>query len=373
MKRNDGFTLVELVVAIAASSLVTIAAVSLLLLGARTQKISLDDAGEQQTTRIVMSLLEEMAGRGEFNLVEATDNGWQLWSCENPAAPDKSEGSEDAVVFSYKEGSIYRGEAEGNAPLLTGLNKAAVNMEPNNVVRLSFETAQGGSYVTRVHCRTMDILEGADTSPETIVDGTDAAGKVDNDNVGTNVSESVTGDGVANRIAFLQTLAREYNGGANDGRITATGQYYSEWYLDAVYDSGYAQNPGWNANTPWCACFLSWAAVQDWSAINSEVGNGNVTANAPFVFANVDDGMARFQNSSLGGAWKTTNPLPGDYIFFDWTAPYTDPSHVGVVLDVDGNYIYTIEGNSSNKVAVRVYGIDDDAIIGYGVLPAFNS
>lgn len=367
MKRNDGFTLVELMVAIAASSLVTIAAVSLLLLGARTQKISLDDAGEQQTTRIVMSLMEEMAGKGSFNLIQADGSGgWQLWKCANPAAPQ----SGDTVVFAYKEadeiGSIYRVGTSGEETLLlTGLKDAAVNMEPNNVVRLAFETARGGSYVTRVHCRTMDILEGADTSPETIVDGTDAAGKVDNDNVGTNVSESVTGGEAEKRIAFLQTMAGEYLGGANDGRIHGNGQYYSEWYLKAVYGSGYAQNPGWNANTPWCACFLSWAAVETFGDDLK-----------PFAFANVDDGMARFK---LAGKWKETGPLPGDYIFFDWTDLKKDPSHVGVVLDVDDanddgiwDTVYTIEGNSSNKVAVRVYGIHDDAIIGYGVLPAFN-
>ena len=59
--------------------------------------------------------------------------------------------------------------------------------------------------------------------------------------------------------------------------------------------------------------------------------------------------------------------------------PKDKPGAEGTVLDVaneivDGvtrTYIYTIEGNSSGRVAVRKYKIGDPVIMGYGVLPDF--
>ena len=63
------------------------------------------------------------------------------------------------------------------------------------------------------------------------------------------------------------------------------------------------------------------------------------------------------------------NPLPGDLIFFDWIVDANDDSdHVGVVLTVANDYIYTVEGNSGDMVAVRRYRVDDPRIMGYGVL-----
>lgn len=78
--------------------------------------------------------------------------------------------------------------------------------------------------------------------------------------------------------------------------------------------------------------------------------------------------MKRFQNGSYG-QWRErgTEPVPGDYVFFDWDKG-TDPDHVGAVLCVDGNQLYTIEGNSGGRVAVQRYSLGDSRIVGYGVL-----
>ena len=79
--------------------------------------------------------------------------------------------------------------------------------------------------------------------------------------------------------------------------------------------------------------------------------------------------MASFKES---GKWRNPNdannmPIPGDYVFFDWDGG-TDPDHVGAVLCVKGDYLYTIEGNSGGKVAVNRYPLSDKRIVGYGVL-----
>ena len=354
MKRNDGFTMIELLVTVTAGALVTLAAVALLLMGTRIQHGSTTDVKEQQTVRTVLTLMEQMAGSGQIRYIENTYDGWRLWD-KDAEDPDKE------VVFEYiiTEQTVYSGSRSAGVPLLTGLNDAGVTLENDQLLRLSFDTARGESYVTRIFCRTAKVeedkgedVEDAESIFEFVEDKT----------------EALEGSVEAYRLAFLEALAGEYAGGNNTGKIlnpiTLEGgvpqsyDYYSEWYIGS-----YAANSGWNKDTPWCACFASWAAVK----------SGVLPASGPFKFANVDTGMAAFQNTANGGQWKTDDPKPGDYIFFDWSGEKKDPAHVGVVLDVDtvNHVLYTIEGNSSNRVSVRKYNLSEKTIMGYGVLPQF--
>jgi hypothetical protein len=71
------------------------------------------------------------------------------------------------------------------------------------------------------------------------------------------------------------------------------------------------------------------------------------------------------------GKDQSTEVIPGDLIFFDLEPdPEGEPKadHVGVVLTVLNGKVYTIEGNSFNRVRVRDYLADDSTILGYGVL-----
>lgn len=161
------------------------------------------------------------------------------------------------------------------------------------------------------------------------------------------------------RFEFLKTLAGQYD---SRGEIKGGSDYtyFSEWYID-----NYESHPGWNQYTPWCGCFLSWAADQQKASIDG----------APPRFADVDEGMAKFTEN---GKWRRPNdahnmPIPGDYVFFDWDGRNDpdggkDPDHVGAVLCVEGNFLYTIEGNSGGRVAVQRYDLNDPRIVGYGVL-----
>ena len=62
-------------------------------------------------------------------------------------------------------------------------------------------------------------------------------------------------------------------------------------------------------------------------------------------------------------AWYTSNPQIGDQIFF---TNGTRICHTGLVYKVDSVYVYTIEGNTSNRVAKRKYKLTDTTIAGYG-------
>lgn len=334
MKRNNsGFTMVELLVTVAVSSIVLAAAASLMLLGLRVHQTTQKEAGEQQTVRIVLSALEDLSASGKIYRVEQLSDGWQLQG-------KTADGKSGAVLLRYKSGKLTSGTS-GDQVLLDNLRGARVDLN-GSLVTFSFSTASH-SYSTSVFCRTG-------------IDG-DSVGKAEAEDI---LKETPTLPAAADltetekkaRFAFLQKLADQYD---SRGEIllenTSPYKYFSEWYI-----GGYAANkPGWNQYTPWCACFLSWAADQMKNSID-----GN-----PPRFAKVDDGMKLFCDDQWRDSGAT--PIPGDYVFFDWDGD-SDPDHVGAVLCVDGNQLYTIEGNSGGRVAVNCYPKNDPRIVGYGVL-----
>lgn len=347
MKRNEGFTLIELVVTLVAAALVTFAAASLLLMGTRIQHASNDDMSEQQTVRIVLTLLEDMAGSGDIGKISHTYGGWKL-----------HERGTFKVLFEYvaEDQTVYQGDAANAAPLLTGLNNAGVTMD-DKLMTLSFDTDRGDRYKTQVYCRIGIDEDGLDQNVDDLEDA---------------VEQEMAQDGIPRaeeRLKLLNNLLKEYAGGKNTGRIqepivnNGTNEpyaFYSAWYI-----GGYQGKDGWNADTPWCACFVSWAAVKSGLLVKNDPNH--------LVFANVDAGMQAFQNTDGWQDAAGATPYPGDYIFFDWTGDRRDPSHVGVVLDVSDDTILTIEGNSSGRVAIRQYDRHSEDIMGYGTLPAFKN
>lgn len=330
MKRNNsGFTMVELLVTVAVSSIVLAAAASLMLLGLRVHQTTQKEAGEQQTVRIVLSALEDLSASGKIYRVEPLSDGWQLQG-------KTADGTPGAVLLRYNSGTLTSG-TRGDQVLLDNLRGARVDLD-GSLVTFTFATA-AHSYSTSVFCRTG--IEGDSVGKE------DAQEKLENPTLPTLPS---TAEKDA-RFAFLKTLAGQYD---SRGEIlpenTSPYKYFSEWYI-----GDYAKNPGWNQYTPWCACFLSWAADQQKASINGD----------PPRFAKVDDGMKLFRD----GQWRDSSatPIPGDYVFFGWDRD-SDPDHVGAVLFVDETQLYTIEGNSGGRVAVNCYPKNDPRIMGYGVL-----
>lgn len=338
MKRNNsGFTMVELLVTVAVSSIVLAAAASLMLLGLRVHQTTQKEAGEQQTVRIVLSALEDLSASGKISRVEPFSDGWRLLG-------KTADGKSGAVLLRYNSGKLTSG-GSGDQVLLDNLRGAQVILD-GSLVTFTFATA-AHSYSTSVFCRTG--IEG------------DSVGKAEAQEKLEELKKpnlpgaaDLTDTEKAARFAFLQTLADQYD---SRGEIIGGKGYFSEWYIRS-----YKDNPGWNQYTPWCGCFLSWGAEQQRDTINGD----------PPRFADVDEGMEKFKDSRMwreGGA----TPIPGDYVFFDWDGRNDpdggkDPDHVGAVLCVEGDFLYTIEGNSGGRVAVNCYPKNDPRIVGYGVL-----
>ena len=120
---------------------------------------------------------------------------------------------------------------------------------------------------------------------------------------------------------------------------------------------------GFEEHVHWCACYVSWCANEC----------GYIEKGIIPKFAGCENGIAWFKEKNL---WhdrgESYYPIVGDIIFFDW---YDDngnqngtSDHVGIVTrtDIDNRTIYTIEGNTSNKCAERMYSFDDVQVMGYG-------
>lgn len=339
MKRNNsGFTMVELLVTVAVSSIVLAAAASLMLLGLRVHQTTQKEAGEQQTVRIVLSALEDLSASGKIYRVEPLSDGWQLQG-------KTADGTPGAVLLRYNSGTLTSGTS-GDQVLLDNLRGARVDLD-GSLVTFTFATA-AHSYSTSVFCRTG--IEGDSVGRE---EAEDILKKTPTLPAAADLTETEKDA----RFEFLKTLAGQYD---SRGEIIGGSGYFSEWYIRS-----YKDNPGWNQYTPWCGCFLSWAADQQRDTING----------APPRFADVDEGMKGFKDSRMWRERGDANnmPIPGDYVFFDWDGRndpdgVKDPDHVGAVLCVEGNFLYTIEGNSGGKVAVQRYDLNDKRIVGYGVL-----
>lgn len=341
MKRNEGFTLVELLVSFTVGAIVALAATSVLLLGLRFNAISGGTAQRQNTTRILLTVFENLATEQQITTVNSDFDSWVINGSTGPL-----------LTYSADDQIIYSGSEDNKSVLVEGIVASHVKLN-GNLLSFYVET-EDGSYSSSVYCR--NSLTGSST----YIDSDTIADKIVNDfqngvndpytKLNENGETNLTIE--PNQLEFLRTLVGELG---STGRIIgdANGTYYSEWYQS-----------DWPKDTPWCACYISWALDQSQTS-------------PQFREANVDKLLTHFAISRYEN--PNFNPKPGDIIFFDWDGG-EDPEHVGVVLyayrqgdeSAPVTYIYTIEGNSAGIVAVRKYRADDPRVIGYGSMTWTN-
>lgn len=133
------------------------------------------------------------------------------------------------------------------------------------------------------------------------------------------------------------------------------------WYFDNEYTDFYN---GKKQGASWCDIFADWCFVKTYGVDNAlrllcqpakSSGAGCLYSMRYYIKAN------RF----------FAFPEVGDQIFFGKKGDISASSHTGIVVNVDDNKVYTVEGNKNNKVTKCSYKRSDTTIIGYG-RPAYD-
>jgi len=121
----------------------------------------------------------------------------------------------------------------------------------------------------------------------------------------------------------------------------------------------YAENPlvcdaiGWDVQRqPWCAVFVVWLFIESFGFYSGSHMMYGCSAGCR--------NQADFYKDN--GAFYPT-PQKGDQIFFYAEG---DINHTGLVVDVSGSTITTVEGNYSDMVSQNTYFVGDPSIAGYG-------
>lgn len=124
---------------------------------------------------------------------------------------------------------------------------------------------------------------------------------------------------------------------------------YDEVTGTYVNDTKY--NHWYNMEGAWCAMFVSWC----WY-------HAGLSQDLLLKYCSVSVGCEWCKQQGIFKYKEDYHPKSGDIIFF----LSAGSSHTGMVVYADDNYVYTIEGNASNRVDVWRWSLKDARITGYG-------
>lgn len=113
----------------------------------------------------------------------------------------------------------------------------------------------------------------------------------------------------------------------------------------------------------WCDIFVDWCFVH---IFGEELGRKMLYQPTQSAGAGCLYSAGYFKQHN---AFHKANPRVGDQVFFSYSAG--EYSHTGIVVDVNGNTITTVEGNTSDSVGRRTYETSNYSIAGYGT-PDWN-
>lgn len=122
----------------------------------------------------------------------------------------------------------------------------------------------------------------------------------------------------------------------------------------------------------WCCAFATWCTRQ--AGVSAAVVKTEISCTRLITWMR--------SNSTYHKRSSGYTPRTGDLIFFqsnNEAAEYT-ASHIGIVMYVDGDTVYTVEGNADNsgaanlgdRVCIKSYKLSNTYIVGYGV-PAYTT
>lgn len=170
----------------------------------------------------------------------------------------------------------------------------------------------------------------------------------------------------------LGYLEKKTNAMLEDKTANAGSANYTKYARDLDAVPGFYN--GKKNGYPWCDVFVDWLFVTCFGAEKAK----EMLCQPGFSYGAGCGYSARYYKEQgrfyePGGEGEAA-PQPGDQIFF-WNAGRSDVAHTGLVVAVDGDFVHTIEGNTSTSSGVvsngggvwqKQYGLGNSQIYGYG-------
>ena len=146
------------------------------------------------------------------------------------------------------------------------------------------------------------------------------------------------------------------NASLDDSTANSGGNNWTKYArdLDALPNFYNGQKNGY----AWCDIFVDWCFVK---TFGEERGRQMLYQPEQSAGAGCLYSAGYYKQNN---AFHRTNPRLGDQIFFSYSPG--EYSHTGIVVDVNGNTITTVEGNTSDSVGRRTYETSNRSIAGYG-------
>lgn len=135
-----------------------------------------------------------------------------------------------------------------------------------------------------------------------------------------------------------------------------TGNNINKYAADLDKIVGFYNGP--KQGYAWCDVFVDWCFVKSYGVLGAKelLCQPDNSAGAGCLYS------ARYFMSK--GRFREKGPETGDQIFF--TYQEGEVSHTGLVVEVTGYSVVTVEGNTSDGVYKRSYPLSDARIYGYG-------
>ena len=177
----------------------------------------------------------------------------------------------------------------------------------------------------------------------------------------THITETIS-DVINIANAEIGYLEKNSNNSLYDKTANAGSANYTKYANDLANCGFYQANM---QGQFWCDIFVDWCFYTAFGVADAKT----ITYQNPYGSAACVSSMGYFQ--AVGQFYKT--PQPGDQIFF--TRGGGGSNHTGLVYKVDGNTVYTIEGNTNSDngvvanggaVKAKSYDINSSRIAGYG-------
>lgn len=219
----------------------------------------------------------------------------------------------------------------------------------------------GGGYSYAVREKTPFVLETSAISEPYRMTGGYKSGKY----YKNLTSLSLSGDEARDVLAIAMSQVGYHEGDSNSdmhGESTVGTHDFVEYnVLAGKYDNG--QGNGLSYGYYWCASFVNWCLRM--AGVSENASGSEVSC------------LRWYSDCKELGIFKSKSgyiPSSGDIIFFRDEGSTVSSTHVGLVRYSDGQYVYTVEGNTSNGseyssngeyVALKKHSISSKYIVGY--------